>query len=425
MSFLILGAISFVAMTGQAVLLETAAGQMTNHFKYVWFQALLRQDMAYFDLQDVSGTATIIATNGAKFRKGVGRKLAEGVQFMVTFVGGLGFGFYSSWVVSLVVLAVLPFVALSATFLVKMNQTQTARANSSYSKAGSIVYTAVSSIRTILSLNAVEQMIDKFFDATQEAYEGATNQVVLVGLANGAVMACFMLAYIPVTLYGSYLLYDNVRKTGCDPSGGVMFNEKCVPAAKGVFGALFGLTFAAMVVPQVSTTIEAFTDARSAAYPALLAINRKSTDDHDDGDGDENLKDEMNYDETDKKEEKPLPNGDANEKAEKTVLRRGTTGPLPKYVIDTSSPKGLQPDNVQGTIQFNNVRFCYPTRQEVNVFDGFDLTIPAGKTVALVGPRYDYVVRPPIISREAWQFAMLIVCHLPLTVEVASRPRCN
>ena len=282
-------------------------------------------------------------------------------------IGGLGFGFYSSWQVSLFLLAVIPFVALSTRFLVKMNQTQTARANSSYSKAGSIVYTAVSSIRTILSLNAVDGIIEKFYAATQEALEGATNQVLLVGLANGASQGSFMLVYIPVTLYGSYLLYNNVRKTGCDPSGGVLFNEKCIPAARNVMGALFGITFAARFLPQVSTSLEAFTESRSAAYPALLAINRKSMEKED--------------------QQKQIQSGDSKENGEKTVLRRGVIAPLPKYVIDSSSTRGLKPNTVDGTIQFNNVSFCYPTRQEVNVFDGFNLTIPSGKTVALVGPR--------------------------------------
>jgi ATP-binding cassette subfamily B (MDR/TAP) protein 1 len=56
-------------MTAQATLLETAAGEMTEVFKTQWFEALLRQDMAYYDISDVSGTATIININGKKFRK--------------------------------------------------------------------------------------------------------------------------------------------------------------------------------------------------------------------------------------------------------------------------------------------------------------------------------------------------------------------
>jgi hypothetical protein len=64
--------------------LETAADDMTMNLKRKWFEAVIRQDMAYFDLQDVSGTATIISTNGAKYKKGVAKKLGAGVQFGFT-----------------------------------------------------------------------------------------------------------------------------------------------------------------------------------------------------------------------------------------------------------------------------------------------------------------------------------------------------
>ena len=56
-------------MTGQAALLETASDIMTRDLKDKWFRALLRQDMAFFDIKDISGTATIISSNGAKFKK--------------------------------------------------------------------------------------------------------------------------------------------------------------------------------------------------------------------------------------------------------------------------------------------------------------------------------------------------------------------
>ena len=68
-TLLVLGAVAFIFMTLQAALLETAAGEMTEALKTQWFQALLRQDMAYYDITDVSGTATIININGKKYRK--------------------------------------------------------------------------------------------------------------------------------------------------------------------------------------------------------------------------------------------------------------------------------------------------------------------------------------------------------------------
>ena len=64
--------------------LVTAADDMTLNLKRKWFEAVVRQDMAYFDLQDVAGTSTIISTNGAKYKKGVAKKLGAGVQFSFT-----------------------------------------------------------------------------------------------------------------------------------------------------------------------------------------------------------------------------------------------------------------------------------------------------------------------------------------------------
>ena len=66
-----LGGAVFVAMTLSAGFLETAATDMTERMKQEWFAALLRQDMAYYDISDVSGTATIVNANGRRYKKWV------------------------------------------------------------------------------------------------------------------------------------------------------------------------------------------------------------------------------------------------------------------------------------------------------------------------------------------------------------------
>ena len=40
---------------------------------------------------------------------------------------------------------------------------------------------------------------------------------------------------------------------------------------------------------------------------------------------------------------------------------------------------------VQGAINFSNVRFCYPSRPDVKVLRGLDLTVKPGQKLALVG----------------------------------------
>ena len=57
-----------VSKMSQSTLMETAAGHITRNMQNAWFEAVLRQDMAYFDVKDVAGQAIILSSNGAKYR---------------------------------------------------------------------------------------------------------------------------------------------------------------------------------------------------------------------------------------------------------------------------------------------------------------------------------------------------------------------
>ncbi|KAJ8103746.1 P-loop containing nucleoside triphosphate hydrolase protein [Lipomyces tetrasporus] len=53
--------------------------------------------------------------------------------------------------------------------------------------------------------------------------------------------------------------------------------------------------------------------------------------------------------------------------------------------IDSSNETGIKLNEVEGNIEFAKVKFIYPSRPNVTVLNDFSLSIPAGKTVALVG----------------------------------------
>ncbi|KAJ1263912.1 hypothetical protein BS78_09G222500 [Paspalum vaginatum] len=56
-----------------------------------------------------------------------------------------------------------------------------------------------------------------------------------------------------------------------------------------------------------------------------------------------------------------------------------------KSLIDSSSEEGSTLENFKGDIEFKHVGFKYPSRPDVQIFTDFTLSIPSGKTVALVG----------------------------------------
>ncbi|XP_069852221.1 ATP-binding cassette sub-family B member 5 isoform X4 [Dipodomys merriami] len=54
--------------------------------------------------------------------------------------------------------------------------------------------------------------------------------------------------------------------------------------------------------------------------------------------------------------------------------------------IDNFSTTGYKPECIEGTVEFKDVSFSYPSRPSIKVLKGLNLKVKSGETVALVGP---------------------------------------
>ena len=375
-SFMFVGVYALVAAFLQGGCLELVALRASRSFRAQWFQALLRQDLAYFDVYDVAGLAASIGPDSTKFHRGIGKKFGDGIKHLSTFVGGLIFAFYSSWRVALVILALVPFVALAGMGVLQINQKKGERASKAYAKAGSVAYSSVSAIKTVLSLNAATKVIEEYKEATLDAFRIAAGSHWKEGFASGSMFASFIVLYAVLTLYGGYLLYSDVSDTGCDPSATVADNLECDSSGPRLLGAMLGVAFAAEGVSHVGNFFETFAAARVATYSAIQAIRRQPGA----------SKVEIYY-EDDEDEDEVDKSKSVQESEEPATGTKRLKALLPAYEIDSSLTSGKKLDHVVGTIEFDNVHFFYPTRPSNEVLKGLNLTIEAGKTTAIVGPR--------------------------------------
>ncbi|KAB0393483.1 hypothetical protein E2I00_009459, partial [Balaenoptera physalus] len=56
-----------------------------------------------------------------------------------------------------------------------------------------------------------------------------------------------------------------------------------------------------------------------------------------------------------------------------------------KPKIDSFSERGHKPDNIKGNLEFKDVHFCYPARPDVKILKALNLKVDSGQMVALVG----------------------------------------
>ncbi|CAA0830309.1 ABC transporter B family member 1 [Striga hermonthica] len=56
-----------------------------------------------------------------------------------------------------------------------------------------------------------------------------------------------------------------------------------------------------------------------------------------------------------------------------------------KPSVERNNESGLELNSITGQLELKNVDFCYPSRPETQILKDFSLTVPAGKTIALVG----------------------------------------
>lgn len=211
-------------------------------------------------------------------------------------------------------------------------------------------------------------------------------------------LGSFFLFYFILTLFGTYLLYTDVRNSGCDPSGIILANTKCPNNGAGVFGAMLGIAFAAQGISQVGNFTEALAATRVATYEALVAINRKPGAveeviyrSEDDEDLSSTKHSKKSTDETDpnttalsgtnRSRKSKKDNGDI----ESGEYQADVKAVLPKFEINSLSKAGLKPE-INGAIAVRDVHFSYPTRPNDPVLRGMTVEIESGTTVAFVGP---------------------------------------
>lgn len=289
-----------------------AAGRQTFKIRKQFFHSIMRQEIGWFDVHDVGELNTRLTDDVSKINDGIGDKIGMFFQSMSTFFTGFIVGFTRGWKLTLVILAISPVLGLSAALWAKIMSSFTDKELLAYAKAGAVAEEVLAAIRTVIAFGGQQKELERYNKNLEEAKRIGIKKAITANISVGVAFLLMYASYALAFWYGTTLVISKEYSIGQ------------------VLTVFFSVLVGAFSIGQASPNVEAFANARGAAYEIFRIIDNKPS-------------------------------------------------------IDSYSEAGHKPDNIKGNLEFRNVHFSYPSRKEVKILKGLNLKVESGQTVALVG----------------------------------------
>ncbi|KAG1834056.1 hypothetical protein DFJ58DRAFT_869178 [Suillus subalutaceus] len=268
-----------------------------------YLQAILRQEIAYFDDVGAGEVATRIQTDTHLVQMGISEKVTVSVACISSFTTGFILAYARSWRLALALSSMIVCIIFIGAAMKKFLSKYTQLSLKHVAEAGSLAEEVISTIRTAQAFGTqkvMSGMYDKNVDVTRVVDTKAS-------IWQGAGLGCLFF----VTYAGYALAFD---------FGTTLINEGKANAGQ-VVNVFFAILTGSLSLALLAPELQAITRGCGAAAKLFATIER-------------------------------VPD------------------------IDSANPGGLKPPRSS---------FSYPSRSDVPILKGINITFPAGKTTALVG----------------------------------------
>eukprot|EP00644_Phytophthora_capsici_P007534 jgi/Phyca11/546553/estExt2_Genewise1Plus.C_PHYCAscaffold_210418 len=321
----IVGVVGLLAGYLQVYCWSLTASRQSKRIRSLYVNAIITKEIGWFDVNDPMQLASRVADATVTIQDGIGSKMSDMVHFSATVVSGIIIAFVKGWELTLILMAVVPFVALSGMLAKKVIVAATHDGMQAYAEAGAVAQESLSNIRTVHMFNSVQHFIEKYSHALEGATNAGIKKAFAVGWGSGLMyMTIFLMYALGFFLGAVFVARDQLDGNSCSGSS-------CYDGGR-VITVFFAVMQGAMALGQAGPSLQAVYSACAAAFDVFEVIKR------------------------------------------------------PSLIEPTNDDQGKKLNHVSGDIDIDSVRFAYPSRPEVEVCRGYSLKIQAGETVALVGP---------------------------------------
>ncbi|KAJ0110910.1 hypothetical protein Patl1_00782 [Pistacia atlantica] len=248
---------------GIAAFMQVACWMVTGErqaarIRSLYLKTILRQDIAFFDKESNTGeVVSRMSGDTVLIQDAMGEKVGKFLQLLSTFIGGFAIAFIEGWLLTLVMLCVIPPLVIIGGTMAVMVSKMSSRGQNAYAKAASVVEQTIGSIRIVASFTGEKQAISNYNKFLVTAYKSGVHEGFAAGLGLGLIIALIYCSYALAVWYGGRLILNEGY------TGGRVLNV--------IIAVLTG----SMSIGQGSPCLSAFAAGQAAAFKMFETINRK------------------------------------------------------------------------------------------------------------------------------------------------------
>ncbi|CAG8490787.1 8956_t:CDS:2 [Funneliformis mosseae] len=265
--FVILAVAVFILSYFQMSLWMIAGERQAKKIRQVYYAAILRQDIAFFDKMSTGNITNRISSDSDLYQEGISEKVGLIIQNVASFITGFVIAFIKGWKLALVLCSAFPLLAGAASFMSKLLANSTKQGQDAYGEAGAIAEQVLSGIRTVTAFGGQQREIVRYTTKLQQAYKVGKKKAVITAISTGSIMAIIYCTYGLAFWYGSILILAGEADSGI------------------VLNVFFSILIGTFSIGGAAPNFSAISVAMGAAYNLFAAIDRIPTIDSASSDG--------------------------------------------------------------------------------------------------------------------------------------------
>ena len=207
-------AVQAIATGIRYVLFTTAGERIVTQLRRDLFTRLLEQEIAFFDERRTGELQSRLASDTTVLQNAVSVNISMALRNAATIVGGVALLFYTSPMLTAVMLCVVPPIALGAVYWGRKLRRLAREAQDALAGASSVAEETLAGIRTVRSFVAEAAEAARYGEAIERAYELQAKRIRVAALFMSSVTAAGFAVVTLVLWYGGRMVLAGDMSVG-------------------------------------------------------------------------------------------------------------------------------------------------------------------------------------------------------------------